>query len=100
MRLRRPSAERDRIDRGCRVAELILPYVFVASSGGEYYQVVSFSNELDNDDLYFLIQRQFETDDGGFSMLKAGNYHCAGTLGSEKRSSGELASAADHVPAG
>jgi hypothetical protein len=36
----------------------------VASSGGEYFQV-SFANKADSDDAYFLIQRQFETDDSG-----------------------------------
>jgi hypothetical protein len=52
------------------VAELILPYVSVASSGGEHYQV-SFSDDLDSDDSYFLIQRQFETDDGGLFYVES-----------------------------
>ena len=55
---------------GARVAELNLPYVSVASSGWEYYQV-SFSDELDSDNSYFLIQRQFETDDGGLFYVES-----------------------------
>jgi hypothetical protein len=41
-----------------------LPNASVASSGGEYFQV-SFANEKDSGDAHFLIQRQFESPDGG-----------------------------------
>jgi hypothetical protein len=44
--------------------EFSLPNVSVASSGGEYFQV-HFSDKQDSDDAYFLIQRQFESPDGG-----------------------------------
>ena len=44
--------------------ELSLPNVSVASSGGEYFQI-HFSDKQDSDDTYFLIQRQFESPDGG-----------------------------------
>ena len=51
-----------KIDR--RMKEFSLANVSVSSSGGEYFQV-HFSDEQDNDDFYFLIQRQFESPDGG-----------------------------------
>jgi hypothetical protein len=44
--------------------EFSLPNVSVASSGGEYFQI-SFADKQDSDDAYFLIQRQFESPDGG-----------------------------------
>jgi hypothetical protein len=44
--------------------EFFLPCVSIASSGGEYFQV-SFAEHEDSDDAYFLIQRQFESPDGG-----------------------------------
>lgn len=44
--------------------EFSLPNVSVASSGGEYFQV-SFADKEDSGDAYFLIQRQFESPDGG-----------------------------------
>jgi len=44
--------------------EFSLPNVSVAGSGGEYFQV-HFSDKQDSDDAYFLIQRQFESPDGG-----------------------------------
>ena len=46
------------------MAEFSLPYVSIASSGDEYFQV-SFAENEDSDDAYFLIQRQFESPDGG-----------------------------------
>jgi hypothetical protein len=52
------------------MTELSLPNVSVASSGGEYFQV-SFDEKKDSEDMedsqgaYFLIQRQFESPDGG-----------------------------------
>ncbi len=46
------------------MTEFSLPYVSIASSGGEYFQV-SFAENEDSDDAYFLIQRQFESPDGG-----------------------------------
>jgi hypothetical protein len=46
------------------VTEFRFPCVSVASSGGEYFQV-SFEEDQDSDSAYFLIQRQFESDDGG-----------------------------------
>ena len=46
------------------MTEFSLSYVSVASSGGEYFQV-SFAEHEDSDDAYFLIQRQFESPDGG-----------------------------------
>jgi hypothetical protein len=36
----------------------------VAESGGEYFQV-SFAEDKDSDDCYFLVQRQFESPDHG-----------------------------------
>src|SRR6267143_2602394 len=44
--------------------EFSLPNVSVSSSGDEYFQV-HFSDKQDSDDAYFLIQRQFESHDGG-----------------------------------
>ena len=44
--------------------EFSLPNVSVASSGDGYFQV-DFSDKQDSDDAYFLIQRQFESHDGG-----------------------------------
>jgi len=44
--------------------EFSLPNVSVGSSGSEYFQV-HFSDKQDSDDAYFLIQRQFESHDGG-----------------------------------
>ena len=46
------------------MTEFSLPYVSIASSGGEYFQV-PFAEKEDSDDAYFLIQRQFESPDGG-----------------------------------
>src|SRR3990172_7528227 len=46
------------------MTDLMLPYVSIASSGGESFQVLFAENE-DSDDAYFLIQRQFELPDGG-----------------------------------
>jgi hypothetical protein len=50
--------------------EFSFPCVSVASSGGEYFQV-SFADDQDSDDEYFLIQRQFESYDGGFFYLES-----------------------------
>ena|SRR5436309_9827799 len=46
------------------MTEFFLPYVSIASSGGEYFQV-SFAANEDSDDEYVLIQRQFESPDDG-----------------------------------
>jgi hypothetical protein len=46
------------------MTEFSLPRVSIANSGGEYFQV-SFAENEDSDDAYFLIQRQFESPDGG-----------------------------------
>jgi len=54
----------DRLLIGGNAGVVIFPHVFVASSGGEYFQV-SFNDKAGSDDTYFLIQRQFEDDDGG-----------------------------------
>jgi hypothetical protein len=51
------------------VAEFSFPSVSVASSGGEYFQV-SFEDDPDSDSAYFLIQRQFESHDGGLFYLE------------------------------
>jgi hypothetical protein len=51
------------------VTEFSLPCVSVASSGGEYFQV-SFEDDPDRDSAYFLIQRQFESYDGGLFYLE------------------------------
>ena len=47
-----------------RMKEFSLANVSVSSSGGEYFQV-HFSDEQDSDDAYLLIQRQFESPNGG-----------------------------------
>jgi hypothetical protein len=47
-----------------RMADLFLKHVSVAESGGEYFQV-SFANDEESDDSYFLLQRQFESPDHG-----------------------------------
>jgi hypothetical protein len=49
------------------ITELSLPYVSIASAGDDYFQV-SFDarpEETDGDTPYFLLQRQFESPDGG-----------------------------------
>lgn len=49
------------------ITELSLPYVSVASDGDEHFEV-SFDARLegtDGDSPYFLLQRQFESPDGG-----------------------------------
>jgi hypothetical protein len=49
----------------------VLFVLSVASSGGEYFQVLfaqeedRFAQDEDRDDAYFLFQRQFESPDGG-----------------------------------
>ena len=59
------------------MTEFSLPHVSVASSGGEYFQVLfaqeedSFAQDEDRDDAYFLIQRQFESPDGGRVYLES-----------------------------
>ena len=55
---------------GVHVTEFMLPHVSLASSGGEYFQV-SFNDKADSDDAYFLIQRQFEDDDGGLFYVES-----------------------------
>jgi hypothetical protein len=52
------------------MTEFSLPCVSVASSGGEYFQV-SFEESGDSDHAYFLIQRQFESDDGGLFYIES-----------------------------
>jgi len=46
------------------MTDLFLKHVSVAESGGEYFQV-SFADDEDSDDSYFLVQRQFESPDHG-----------------------------------
>lgn len=55
---------------GAGVTEFSFPKVSVASSGGEYFQV-SFRDSNDSDDAYFLLQRQFESYDGGFLYIES-----------------------------
>ncbi|MGD0460685.1 MAG: hypothetical protein ABSC21_23435 [Terriglobia bacterium] len=43
-----------------RMTDLFLKHVSVAESGGEYFQV-SFADNEESDDSYFLVQRQFES---------------------------------------
>jgi len=52
------------------VTEFSFPNVSVASSGGEYFQV-SFTDSDDSDHAYFLLQRQFESYDGGFFYIES-----------------------------
>ena len=52
------------------MTEFSFPKVSVASSGGEYFQV-SFTDSDDSDDAYFLLQRQFESYDGGFFYIES-----------------------------
>ena len=52
------------------MTEFSFPTVSVASSGGEYFQV-SFAAQEDSDDAYFLIQRQFESPDGGHVYIES-----------------------------
>jgi len=55
---------------GAGVIEFSFPNVSVASSGGEYFQV-SFTDSDDSDHAYFLLQRQFESYDGGFFYIES-----------------------------
>src|ERR1051325_8107084 len=55
---------------GVRMTEFSFPSVSVDSSGGEYFQV-SFEDDPDSDSAYFLIQRQFESYDGGLLYLES-----------------------------
>jgi hypothetical protein len=52
------------------MTEFSFPSVSVDSSGGEYFQV-SFEDDPDSDSAYFLIQRQFESYDGGLLYLES-----------------------------
>jgi hypothetical protein len=52
------------------VTEFSFPFVSVASSGGEYFQV-SFEDDPDSDSAYFTIQRQFESYDGGLFYIES-----------------------------
>ena len=52
------------------MTEFSFPSVSVASSGGEYFQV-SFVETEDSDRAYFLIQRQFESYDGGLYYVES-----------------------------
>jgi hypothetical protein len=65
----RPAAEAIKFLVGAGVTEFSFPKVSVASSGGEYFQV-SFTDS-DSDDAYFLLQRQFESYDGGFFYIES-----------------------------
>jgi hypothetical protein len=49
--------------------EFCFPYVSIASSGGEYFQVL-FANHKESEDAYFLIQRQFESYGGGYFYVE------------------------------
>jgi hypothetical protein len=44
------------------MTDLFLKHVSVAESGGEYFQV-SFADDEESDDRYFLVQQQFESPD-------------------------------------
>lgn len=46
------------------MTDLFLKHVSVDETGSEYFQV-SFANDEDRDDCYFLVQRQFESPDHG-----------------------------------
>jgi hypothetical protein len=46
------------------MTDLFLRHVSVAESGGEYFEV-SFVDDEESDDRYFLVQRQFESPDHG-----------------------------------
>jgi hypothetical protein len=52
------------------VREFSFPNVSVASSGDEYFQV-SFTDGDDSDHAYFLLQRQFESYDGGLFYIES-----------------------------
>jgi hypothetical protein len=52
------------------MTEFSFPRVSVASSGAEYFEV-SFAENEDSDRAYFLIQRQFESYDGGLFYLES-----------------------------
>jgi hypothetical protein len=47
-----------------------LPNVSVASSGDEYFEV-SFDDGDEDDSVYFLMQRQFESPDGGLVYVES-----------------------------
>jgi hypothetical protein len=66
----RPAAEAIEFLVGAGVTDFSFPQVSVASSGGEYFQV-SFTDSDDSDDAYFLLQRQFESYDGGFFYIES-----------------------------
>jgi hypothetical protein len=55
---------------GVGMTEFSFPCVSMASSGGEYFQIL-FTNGEDTDDPYFLIQRQFESCDGGLLYIES-----------------------------
>ena len=74
--------------------EFSFPYVSVASSGGEYFQV-SFADGEESDHSYFLIQRQFESDDVATFTLRAMNAGYAPTSKSGKQTSGEICCASN-----
>jgi hypothetical protein len=46
------------------MTDLFLKHVSAAESGGEYFQV-SFADDEESDDRYFLVQQQFESPDHG-----------------------------------
>ncbi len=52
------------------MTEFSFPCVSMASSGREYFQILFTSGE-DTDDPYFLIQRQFESYDGGLFYIES-----------------------------
>ena len=55
-------------DNGLRNSKLTC-ITSAKSAGGEYFQVL-FSDVDDSDEFYFLIQRQFESDDGGLLYVE------------------------------
>ena len=59
------------------MTEFSFPNVSIASSGGEYFQV-SFADSEDSDRAYFLIQRQFESFDGGLFYLESNEIRLCG----------------------
>ena len=54
------------------MTEFSFACVSVSSSGGEYFEVLFVDSE-NSEDSYFLIQRQFESPDGGFLYVESHN---------------------------
>ena len=61
------------------MTDFSFPCVAVSSSGDEYFQVV-FQEADDSDEAYFLLQRQFEDDDGGHFYVECPHTPLGGHL--------------------